>query len=216
MASPKLKAVKTTARETFNLAACCAAIAEGIVALQGHDTTKASVNKALADAYQSKVPWKELSGGIKEGLAVRGLSEGSYKNLLTTIKWCYSEAVRFDQHHIARAKAMAEKGLALDLMTGNGKTVKAKGDKAKKKKAKTEGTVNHCGHGMLAAMEQEGFVAFLDALIERVLNGDVDEGSIDDLKIDLVKDALRSCGFAVMKDGELVASVITEADNEGE
>jgi hypothetical protein len=203
------------AKLAFDLATAAKAIVDSLVKLQGQDGIKAVLNEALADAYQNKVGWKELNSALKDATLILGITEGSLKNLFTTLRWCYKEAVKFDQHNVGRAKALAEKGLAFDLLTGEAKTVKEKG-KAKKAKPETQATLNHCGHGLIQAMEQAGFVAFLNSLISMIWESGVDSSTLDDMKMDLVRDALIANGYAKEEEGKIVATVITKDEDEGE
>lgn len=194
-------------------------LAEGVILMKSAEAGRALVNAQLRLAKAAKMNWIEIRDEISLALEARGLEGGSHRVTLSTIKWCYNEGAELETLTLSRMKLKADKGLATDLMTGKPLTIKAKAkDKGKGKgKAKTEATVKHCGHGMATAMEQDGFIRFLDTLVYDVYAEERDFGALmDDAKLDFVRHALKACGYMVQDGAEWRVAVIKEADNESE
>lgn len=195
-------------------------LAEGVILMKSAETGRALVNAQLRLAKADKMNWVEIRDAISLALEARGLEGGSHRVTLSTIKWCYENGVELETLTKSRMTDRADKGLATDLMTGKPLTIKAKAkakDKGKGQKAKTEATVKHCGYGLAAAMEQDGFIRFLDTLVYDVYAEERDFGALmDDAKLDFVRNALRDCGYMVQDGAEWRVAVIKEADNESE
>lgn len=218
MAKQNLKLVKTN---EFNLAACGQAIAEDIIAVNGAETARASLNKHMAEAYIAKALWgsakheNTLGYVVTDALKARGLSDNVLRVTLCTVKYCFENGIQLDTMTLSRMKERASKGLVYDLVTGKPKTIKTKSKTPGK--AKTEKTVVHCGIGILKALESEGFVKWFNHLLDAAEIRGVDSASLDEIKLDLVRDTLRECGYATQDDmGDWVATVIKESDNEGD
>lgn len=214
--STKLKIVKS---EAFNVTACGNNIVEDLVTLKGAEAARDSLNHHLGEALTNKAIWggQKVEGSlghvIGAGLIKRGLTDGTVRTTLATVKWCFENAVRVDTLTLSAMKERAAKGLVSDLITGKPKTVKAKPSK-KAGRAKTQKTVDHCGHGMLKALEQDGFVKWLNHFMDATDIRGIDSTDVDEIKLDLVRDTLIECGFAVQEEKGIVAAVILESDNE--
>ena len=215
----KLKLVKTNA--TFDLTACGNAIAEDIIALNGAESARASLNKHMAEAYTAKVLWGSakhegtLGYVVTDALKQRGLADNVLRVTLCTVKYCFENGIQLDTMTLSRMKERAAKGLVYDLVSGKPKTIKAKSKTPGK--AKTEKTVVHAGIGILKALESEGFVKWFNHLLDAAEIRGVDSSSLDEVKLDLVRDTLKECGYAVQDEkGDWCATVIKESDNEDE
>ena len=214
----KLKLVKTN---EFDLAACGLAIAEDIITLNSAESARANLNKHMAEAYIAKALWGSakhegtLGCVVTAALKQRGLADNVLRVTLCTVKYCYENGVQLDTMTLSRMKERAEKGLVYDLVSGKPKTIKAKSKTPGK--AKTEKTVTHCGIGILKAIESDGFVKWLNHFMNRMETSGIDSSDMDEIKLDLVRDTLKECGFAVQDDkGNWCATVIKESDNEDE
>ena len=212
----KLKLVKAN---EFDLTACGNAIAEDIITLNSAESARANLNKHMAEAYIAKALWGSakhegtLGYIVTDALKQRGLADNVLRVTLCTVKYCFENGIQLDTMTLSRMKERAEKGLVYDLVSGKPKTIKAKGKKSGK--AKTEKTVTHCGIGILKAIESEGFVKWLNHFMDAAEIRGVDSTSLDEIKLDLVRDTLKECGFAVQDDkGNWCAAVIKESDNE--
>lgn len=207
------------AQTAFNMFMVASAIAEAIVGLTGAQGHKDALNSALRTAKAEGVKWGSqrhdgsLAWEIGQAILARGCTLDTVKVTLATVKWAYEQGVEVSTLTLSRLKVQAAKGAAFDLETGKPKTVKPTG-KTKGTKAKTQATVKHCGIGLLAALEQEGFVKWLNHFIDKAEMMGIDSTSIDEEKLDLVRSTLVDCGYAVMEDGECKASIINAADNE--
>ena len=207
----KLKVVASVA--SFN----AGELAEGIVQMRSAEAGRALVNAQLRLAKQDKMNWVEIRDPISLALEARGLEGGTHRTTLSCIKWCYTEGVQLETTTLSAMKIKADKGVAVDLMTGKPLTIKAKGKAKDKAKAKTEGTVKHCGHGMAIAMEQDGFIRFLDTLVYDLLESDLTFADLmDDIKLDFIRNALKDCGYMVKDGAEWKVALIKESDNESE
>lgn len=216
--STKLKIVKA---ESFDITACGNHIVEDLVTLKGAEAARDSLNHHLGQALTNRAIWggQKAEGSLGQvigaGLVKRGLTDGTVRTTLATVKWCFENAVRVDTLTLSAMKERAAKGLVSDLITGKAKTVKAKPSK-KAGRAKTQKTVDHCGHGMLKALEQEGFIKWLDHFMNTANIRKINSTSMDEFKLDLVRDTLIECGFAVQEEKGLAATIILESDNEGD
>lgn len=193
------------------------AMAEAIVTLKGGETAKALLNKELKAAKAAKANWVEIRDPLANALEKRGLTDGSLKVTLATVKWCFEQGVELETLTLSRMKDRADKGLVTDLLTGKPKTVKATGKgkgKAKAGKAKAEAVVKHCGYGLADAMGQAGFIKFFDTLVYNLSFGDYEALALDDLKLDFVRAALVECGYMVQDGAEYKVAIIREADDE--
>lgn len=214
--STKLKIVKS---EAFNVTACGNNIVEDLITLKGAEAARDSLNRHLGEALANKAVWgsQKTDGSLGQvigtGLVKRGLTDGTVRTTLATVKWCFGNAVRVDTLTLSAMKERAAKGLVCDLITGKAKTVKAKPSK-KAGRAKTQKTVDHCGDGMLKALEQEGFIKWLNHFMDAADIRGVDSTDVDEIKLDLVRDTLIECGFAVQEEKGIVAAIILESDNE--
>jgi len=214
----KLKIVKAA---SFDVTACGNHIVEDLVTLKGAEAARDSLNRHLGEALANKAVWgsQKTDGSLGQvvgaGLIKRGLTDGSVRTTLATVKWCFENAVRVDTLTLSAMKERAAKGLVSDLITGKAKTVKAKPSK-KAGRAKTQKTVDHCGHGMLKALEQEGFIKWLNHFMDAADIRGIDSTDVDEIKLDLVRDTLIECGFAVQEEKGIVATVILESDNEAD
>ena len=191
-------------------------LADAVVSLHSAEASKATINQELKAAKAAKMNWLEMRDPITSGLEKRGLKDGALRVTLSTIKWCYTEGVQLDTLTKSRMIAKADKGLAVDLMTGKPKTVKAKTAKKADKgnKAKTEAVVKHCGYGLAEAMTQPGFIKFLDTLIYNLSFDGYEALSLEDLKLDLIRKSLEDCGFMVKDGAEWKVAVIKESEDE--
>jgi len=219
----KLKVVKS---DKFNLTQCGAEIAEDIIRIQDAESARASLNKHLGEAYAAGVKWGRatqdgtLGAVLTEALKKRGLADNTLRVTLCTLKFCFENKVRVDSMTLSRMKTIAEKGGAVDLITGEPKKVKVeetgKG-KGKGKAPKIEKVVKHVGYHMLAAVESEGFLKWLNHFMDAMDIRGIDSTDIDDMKLSLVRDTLRECGFANVNDkGEFTVTLIKESDDEAE
>lgn len=216
----KLKLVKTNA--TFDLTACGNAIAEDIITINSAETARASLNKHMAEAYINKALWGSakhegtLGYVVTEALKQRGLADNVLRVTLCTVKYCFDNGIQLDTMTLSRMKLLAEKGNAVDLITGKPRKVAPKGKgKGKGGKVKTEKTVVHAGIGILKALESEGFVKWFNHLLDAAEIRGVDSSSLDEVKLDLVRDTLKECGYAVQDEkGDWCATVIKESDDE--
>lgn len=216
----KLKLVKTN---DFNLTACGNAIAEDIITINSAESARASLNKHMAEAYIAKVLWGSakhegtLGYVVTDALKQRGLSDNVLRVTLCTVKYCFENGIQLDTMTLSRMKERAAKGLVYDLVTGKPRKVtpNGKGKGGKGGKVKTEKTVVHAGIGILKALESEGFVKWLNHLLDAAEIRGVDSTSLDEIKLDLVRDTLKECGYAVQDDkGNWCATVIKESDDE--
>ena len=105
-------------------------LADAVVSLHSAEASKATINQELKAAKAAKMNWLEMRDPITSGLEKRGLKDGALRVTLSTIKWCYEQGVQLDTLTKSRMVAKADKGLAVDLMTGKPKTVKAKDRKS--------------------------------------------------------------------------------------
>ena len=200
-------------KQAFNAEALC----EAVMILKSGEAARKVINDQLRNAKVGKATWNEIRGPIADGLTKRGLSGGSHKVTLHTIKWCFEEGVELETTTASVMKARADKGLATDLLTGKPKTVKATGKgkgKAKAGKAKAEATVKHCGHGLAEAMGQAGFIRFLDTLVYNLAFEGYEALAMDDLKLDFVRAALVECGYMIQDGAEYKVAIIKESDDE--
>ena len=214
----KLKLVKTN---EFDLTACGNAIAEDIITLNNAESARASLNKHMAEAYINKALWGSakhegtLGYIVTAALKQRGLADNVLRVTLCTVKYCFENGIQLDTMTLSRMKERAAKCLVYDLVSGKPKTIKAKSKTPGK--AKTEQTVVHAGIGILKALESEGFVKWLNHFMDSMDIRGVDSTSLDEIKLDLVLDTLRECGYATQDDkGNWVATVIKESDDEAE
>lgn len=218
MKTNKLKLVKA---DSFDLTACGNAIAEDIITLNSAESARASLNKHMAEAYINKALWGSakhegtLGHIVTAALKQRGLSDNVLRVTLCTVKYCFENGIQLDTMTLSRMKERAAKGLVYDLVSGKPKTIKAKSKTPGK--GKTEKTVVHAGIGILKALESEGFVNWLNHFMDAAEIRGVDSTSMDEIKLDLVRDTLKECGYAVQDEkGDWVATVIKESDNEDE
>ena len=209
-----LKLVKTN---DFDLTACGNAIAEHIITINSAESARASLNKHMADAYINKALWGSakhegtLGFIVTAALKQRGLSDNVLRVTLCTVKYCFENGIQLDTMTLSRMKERAGKGLVYDLVSGKPKTIKAKSKTPGK--AKIEKTVVHAGIGILVALESEGFVKWLNHFMDNMDIRGVDSTSLDEIKLDLVRDTLRECGYAKQNEkGDWVATVIEESD----
>lgn len=217
----KQNKLKLVATNDFDITVCGNAIAEDIITLNSAESARASLNKHMAEAYTAKALWGSakhegtLGYVVTDALKARGLADNVLRVTLCTVKYCFENGIQLDTMTLSRMKERASKGLVYDLVSGKPKTIKAK-SKAPGK-AKTEKTVIHCGIGILKALESEGFVKWVNHLMDAAEIRGVDSTSLDELKLDLVRDTLRDCGYATQDDkGDWVATVIKESDDEME
>ena len=219
----KLKIVKS---DKFDLMQCGAELAEDIIRIQDAEAARASLNKHLGEAYAAGVKWGRatqegtLGAVLTDALKKRGLADNTLRVTLCTLKFCFENKVRVESMTLSRMKAIAEKGGAVDLITGEPKKVKVeetgKG-KGKGKAPKTEKVVRHVGYHMLAAVESEGFLKWLNHFMDAMDIRGIDSTDIDDMKLSLVRDTLKECGYAVQDEkGTWCATVIKESENEDE
>ena len=209
-------------QNAFDVAACGNVVAESIGLMTSGEVAKALMNDALKSAYIAKVVWGKksseegtLAHAIRRGLELRGLSPDSLKPSLSTIKWCFENGIQVNTLNAGRMKDQAAKGLAFDLVTGKPKTIKAKGKSAPR--AKAEATIKHCGFGLLAALEAEGFGKWVIHFLNVMDIKGHDSTDLVELIMDDARQALKDCGFATQNDkGDLVATVIKESDNEAD
>ena len=211
----KLKVVASAVVASFD----AGQLAEGVVQMRSAEAGRALVNAQLRLAKQDKANWVEIRDPIALALEARGLEGGTHRVTLSTIKWCYEQGVELETLTKSRMVDRADKGLTVDLMTGKPKTIKANGSaKAKAKaKAKTEETVKHCGYAMAQAMEQDGFLKFLNVLVYDLLETEMEFGALmDDAKLDFIRHALAECGYMVRDGAEWKVAVIRETENEAD
>lgn len=215
------KNLKLVKANEFDLMQCGNAIAEDIITLNNAESARASLNKHLAEAYINKALWGSakhegtLGYIVNNALKRRGLADNVLRVTLCTVKYCFENGIQLDTMTSSRMKERAAKGLVYDLVSGKPKTIKAKSKNPGK--AKTEKTVVHAGIGILKALESEGFVKWLNHFMDAAEIRGVDSSSLDEIKLDLVRDTLRECGFATQDDkGNWVATVIKESDDEME
>jgi len=209
------------AQTAFDRKAVVGEIADSLIGLKGAEAFKDRLNSALRAAKSAGVKWgsqrdeSSFATDIANAIAAKGANPNVLKQALHTVKWCYENSVVLTTTTASVMKRNAAVGAVDDLMTGKPKTIKA-GSKGKTKgtKAKTQATVKHCGIGLLQALEQEGFVKWLNHFINKAEMMGIDSTSIDEEKLDLVRSTLVDCGFAVMEDGEYKAAIINAADNE--
>ena len=208
----------------FSLTLCASAIAEAIVGLNGAQGHKDALNGALRQAKQAGVKWGSqrpkdegsLAYAIGQSFADRGMTVDTVKVTLATVKWAFENGVEVSTLTLSRLKTQAEKGAAFDLLTGKPKTVKSgKGKGAGK--TKTESVVKHCGYGLLAALEQDGFEKWVFHFLNKGEMMGIDSTSDSEEVIDLVRSSLIDCGYATVNDkDETVVKVIAVSDNESE
>ena len=209
----------------FNLVMVASAIAEAIVGLSGAQAHKDALNSALRQAKQEGVKWGSnspkhegsLAYEIGKAIAARGCSPDTVKVTLATVKWAFENGVEVSTLTLSRLKLAADKGAANDLLTGKPKKVQAGKGKAGNKKAKVEAKVNHCGYGLLQAIEAEGFVKWATHLFDRAEIMGVDSTSDHEEILSLFRGSLIDCGFATVNDkDETVVKEIAVSDNEEE
>lgn len=206
----------------FNLVLCASAIAEAMIGLTGTQGHKDALNGALRQAKQADVKWGSqrhegsLAYEIGQAIAKRGCTIDTVKVTLATAKWAFENGVEVSTLTLSRLKTQAEKGAAFDLITGKPKTIKSgKGKQAGK--TKTEATVKHCGYGLLAALEQDGFAKWIEHMFNRAEIMGIDSTSDVEEMISLVRGSLIDCGYATVNDkDETVVKVIAVSDNESE
>lgn len=208
----------------FNLVMCASAIAEAIVGLNGAQGHKDALNGALRQAKQEGIKWGSqrskdegsLAFEIGKSFAARGCSLDTVKVTLATVKWAFENGVEVSTLTLSRLKTQAEKGAAFDLITGKPKTIKSgKGKQAGK--TKTEATVKHCGYGLLAALEQDGFAKWVEHFFSKAEIMGIDSTSDVEEMLNLVRGSLIDCGYATTNDkDETVVKVIAVSDNESE
>ena len=216
----KLKIVKS---DKFDLMQCGAELAEDIIRIQDAESARASLNRHLGEAYAAGVKWGRatqdgtLGAVLTDALKKRGLTDNTLRVTLCTLKFCYENKVRVESMTLSRMKTISEKGGAVDLITGESKKVKVESGKGKGKgKApKTEKVVRHVGYHILAAVESEGFLKWLNHFMDAMDIRGIDSTDIDDMKLSLVRDTLKECGFASVNDkGEFTVTLIKESDDE--
>lgn len=218
----KLKIVKS---DKFDLMQCGAELAEDIIRIQDAESARASLNKHLGEAYAAGVKWGRatqegtLGAVLTDALKKRGLADNTLRVTLCTLKFCFENKVRVESMTLSRMKTIAEKGGVVDLITGEPKKVKVDSGKGKGKgKApKTEKVVRHVGYHMLAAVESEGFLKWLNHFMDAMDIRGIDSTDIDDMKLSLVRDTLKECGFASVNDkGEFTVTLIKASDDEAD
>jgi hypothetical protein len=218
----KLTIVKTDS-ESFNLDLCANKIADSAVILAGASQARNVLNQGLKDAIVAKMTWGRvgkdgtMAPAIHAALIARGVKEQSATQMLTAIKFAFENGIELTDMDSKRFKDSVKANGGIDLFTGKVKKVKGAKPSSKAGKTKTEATVQHCGYGLLKALEQDGFIKWLNHFIDSLEIRGVDSTDIDELKLDLVRDTLVECNYASVNDkGDMVVTIIKVSDNEAD
>ena len=208
------------AKTAFDRKVVVGEIADSLIGLKGAEAFKDRLNSALRAAKSAGIKWGSqrddgsFATDIAKAIAAKGANPDVLKQALHTVKWCYENSVVLTTTTASAMKRNAAAGAVDDLMTGKPKTIKAGSKGTKTKGTKTQTTVKHCGIGLLQALEQEGFVRWLNIFFDKAEIMGIDSTSMDEEKLDLVRSTLVECGYAVLEEGEYKAAIINASDNE--
>lgn len=210
--------------KAFDVAMCGRQIGDAVVGMTGFESNRVTLNGALKEAYIAKAIWgqsRNEEGSLAQAIWLSweitrpDVTESTKKVDLTVLKKCYTLGIQVECLSSGGMNKRIKDGATYDLISGEKKVIKPKGDK-KSKSPKSEKLVKHCGYGMLAAIEQEGFLKFFNHLLNKMEMMSIDVTDLDEIKLDCIKSALVDTGFVINGEGGLEVKAIVESDNESE